>query len=71
LAGLYHDYTREEVYDIFDLDCMFTPQAGTWGLQGIVEIPGRPSDYAFFLTFGQREATHEFDEGITPGGVFP
>lgn len=67
---LYHDYTREEVHDLFDPESTFTPQAGTWGLQGIIEIPDRPHDYVFFVTFGQRQATHEFDEGITLDGVF-
>jgi Domain of unknown function (DUF3883)/Domain of unknown function (DUF3427) len=48
----------------------FTPQAGTWGLQGFVEVPDRPRDYVFFVTFGRKQADHEFDEGITADGVF-
>jgi hypothetical protein len=70
LLVLYYDYTREEVHDLFDPTSQFTPQAGTWGLQGIVEIPRRPRDYVFFVTFGKSQASHEFDEGITPDGVF-
>jgi hypothetical protein len=66
---LYDDYSREEVHNIFDPDSPFTPQAGTWGLQGIVRLPERPGDFVFFVTFGQRQAEHEFDEGITPEGV--
>lgn len=66
---LYEDYTREEVHDIFDPDSKFTPQAGTWGLQGIIQIRERNRDYVFFVTFGQRQAEHEFDEGISPTGV--
>jgi hypothetical protein len=66
---LYHDYTREEVHDLFDPESTFTPQAGTWGLQGIVEIPRRPRDYVFFVTFGKTQAAHEFDEGITHDGI--
>src|SRR5262249_26658128 len=66
---LYEDYSREEVHDIFDPESTFTPQAGTWGLQGFVELPERRGDYAFFVTFGQKQATHEFDEGITSDGV--
>jgi hypothetical protein len=66
---LYEDYTREDVHDIFDPDSTFTPQAGTWGLQGIVKIPGRPRDYVFFVTFGRQQSDHEFDEGITTDGV--
>jgi hypothetical protein len=67
---LYKDYSREEVHDIFDPESTFTPQAGTWGLQGIVELPNRVGDYVFFVTFGQKQAAHEFDEGITVDGVF-
>jgi hypothetical protein len=66
---LYEDYSRKEVHDIFDPDSRFTPQAGTWGLQGIIQIPERPRDYVFFVTFGQTQAEHEFDEGITADGV--
>ena len=39
---LYADYSREEVHAIFSPDTVFTPQAGTWGLQGVVPIPDRP-----------------------------
>jgi len=66
---LHDDYTREEVHDLFDPDSVFTPQAGTWGLQGIVEIPDRPGDFVFFVTFGKSQAAHDFDEGVTRDGV--
>jgi hypothetical protein len=66
---LYADYSREEVHDIFDPDSSFIPQAGTWGLQGIVKVPDRPGDYVFFVSFGQRQSGHEFDEGITTEGA--
>jgi hypothetical protein len=65
----YQHYSRQDVHDIFSPDSTFTPQAGTWGLQGIVQIPGRDSDFVFFVTFGQKQADHVFDEGITPDGV--
>jgi hypothetical protein len=66
---LYEDYSREEVHDIFAPDTAFTPQSGTWGLQGIVPIPNRPGDFVFFVTLGQEQAGHVFDEGITEDGV--
>jgi hypothetical protein len=66
----YRDYSRREVQEIFDPEAKFTPGAGTWGLHGIVRLPGRRHDYVFFVTFGQRQADHEFDEGITSDGVF-
>lgn len=67
--NVYQDYTREEVHNIFDPLSVFIPQAGKWGIPGIIEIPRRPGNYVFFVTFGKRQAKHEFDEGITPDGV--
>lgn len=66
---LHEDYTREEVHGIFSPETTFTPQAGTWGLQGIVPVPDRPNDYVLFVTFGQEQGDHEFDEYITESGV--
>jgi hypothetical protein len=66
---LYSDYSRQDVHDIFSPDTVFTPQAGTWGLQGIVDVPDRPGDYVFFVTFGQAQGDHEFDEFVTEDGV--
>ena len=31
-------YDRKHVHDELSADTKFTPQAGTWGLQGIVKI---------------------------------
>ena len=67
---LYQDYTRDEVHDLFDPTSAFTAQAGTWGLQGIIEIQDRPRDHVFFVTFGKSQAAHQFDEGITRDGIF-
>jgi hypothetical protein len=66
---LWDTYSREEVHGIFSSHTPFTPQAGTWGLQGIVAIPDRPRSYVFFVTFGQRQGDHKFDESITEDGV--
>lgn len=66
---LYQDYSRGEVHDIFAPHSPFTPQSGTWGLHGIIPIPGRPGDFIFFVTFGQQQGDHIFDEGITVDGV--
>lgn len=66
---LYEAYSREEVHGIFAPETLFTPQSGTWGLQGIVSIPDRPGDYVFFVTLGQQQGEHVFDEGITKDGV--
>lgn len=66
---LHREYSREDVHDIFSPETPFTPQAGTWGLQGIVEVPDRKGDYVFFVTFGQSQGSHEFDEFITDEGT--
>jgi Domain of unknown function (DUF3427) len=66
---LYEEYSREEVHNVFSPDTIFTPQAGTWGLQGVVPIPDRPGVWVFFVTFGQTQGEHTFDEGITEDGV--
>lgn len=66
---IYEDYSREDVHSIFSPDTKFTPQAGTWGLQGIVKIPNREGDFVFFVTYGNKQADHEFDESISEDGV--
>ena len=66
---LYHAYFRAQIHAIFAPDTPFTPQAGTWGLQGIIPIPQRSGDFVFFVTFGQHQGAHIFDEGITTEGV--
>jgi hypothetical protein len=66
---LYHSYSRQHVHDIFAPDTPFTLQRGNWGLQGIVAIPNRPGDLVLFVTFGQQQGSHVFDEGITEDGV--
>jgi len=65
----YGDYARREVHDIFEPTTQFTQSAGTWGILGIIELADRPGDFVFFVTFGQRQGSHVFDEGITQSGV--
>lgn len=65
----YHDYTRQDVHDIFAPDTPFTPQSGTWGLHGIVPIPMRAGDFVFFVTFGQSQGDHDFEEFVTESGI--
>lgn len=64
-----YEYTREQVHGIFAPETNFTPQAGTWGLQGIVRVPARHGDWVFFVTFGKQQGDHVFDESITEDGV--
>jgi Domain of unknown function (DUF3427) len=69
ILQLYSDYDRREVHDIFDPDTPFTPQAGTWGLHGIIPIKDRPGDFVLFVTFGQAQGEHNFDEDVSFDGV--
>lgn len=66
---LWDFYSRRDVHGIFSPDTNFTPQSGTWGLQGIVKVPGRDGDFVFFVTFGKSQGDHLFDESITEDGV--
>ena len=66
---LYNEYSRHQVHDIFAPHTTFRPQAGTWGLQGVVRIPDRPDDWVFFVTLGKSQGNYAFDEGITVDGV--
>lgn len=66
---LWETYSRREAHDIFEPGTPFTPQAGTWGLQGIVALRDTPGDYVFFVTFGASQGSHDFDEAISEDGV--
>jgi hypothetical protein len=65
---LYFEYNREAVHDMFDPESPYTPQAGTWGLQGPIELPHRPGSWVFFVTFGKKQGDYEFDEAISTEG---
>lgn len=65
----YRNYTRQQVHDIFAPETRLMPQAGTWGLHGIVPIPRQPGDWVFYVTFGKRQAHHTFQEHISPEGL--
>jgi len=66
---LYADYDRRAIHDVFAPDSTFTPQAGTWGLHGIIKDPRRAGDYVLIVTYGKQEGEHSFDEGISTEGV--
>lgn len=65
---LYDRYSREDVHDIFDAESVFTPQSGRWGITGIVRI-NDTGNRVFFVTFGQSQSGHDFDESISDDGV--
>lgn len=66
---LFDQYSREEVYKIFDGVTPFTIGAGNWGLHRLVKIPKSEQDFVFFVTFGQKQLGHDFDESITEDGI--
>jgi hypothetical protein len=66
---LYNQYNRENVHDIFDSYSPYTSGSGTWGIHGIIKIPNREKDYVFFVTFGQKDLGHAFEEELTEEGV--
>ena len=66
---LWNTYSRSEAHDIFEPQTGFTPQTGTWGLQGIVSLKESPGDYVFFVTFDATQGTHSFVEQISEDGV--
>lgn len=65
----YEKYSRKAIHDVFSPDTKFTPQAGTWGLQGIIRIPGTQHDYIFIVTYGKKQSSHEFDENVDENGI--
>ena len=66
---LWAEYSREQIHSIFSSDTTFTPQAGTWGLHGMVRVPDRPGDWVFLVSLGNQQGEHLFDESITEDGV--
>jgi hypothetical protein len=38
-------------------------------MSGLIEIPGRPGDFVFLVTFGRSQGEHNFDEGVSTEGV--
>jgi hypothetical protein len=66
---LWGDYTRSEIHDIFSPDTEFHPGGGTWGMQGLIRVPQRDGDFVFLVSFGRRQAHHDFEESITEDGV--
>jgi protein-L-isoaspartate O-methyltransferase len=66
---VYHNYSRQQVHDILAPDTPFAPSTGAWGLLGIVPVLRRDGDFAFFVTLGQEQAGHVFEEWISQDGV--
>ena len=65
----FEKYSRKDIHDYFSPNTEFTPGAGYWGISGIIKIPNTLKDYIFLVTYGQKQANHEFEEGIDDNGV--
>ena len=55
---LYERYSREEVRDALDPNANFTPGAGAWGLQGVINISSKFEHFVFFVTYGREQSGH-------------
>lgn len=65
----YNKYSRKDIHDIFSPDADFTSGSGYWGISGIIKVPNTLHDYIFLVTYGQKQAEHEFDEDIDENGI--
>jgi hypothetical protein len=65
----FNEYSRKEIHDIFSPDTSFTAGAGYWGISGIIKVPFTEKDYIFLVTYGQKQADHEFNESIDNNGI--
>jgi Domain of unknown function (DUF3883)/Domain of unknown function (DUF3427) len=66
---LWQTYDRRTVHDIFEPETTFIPQSGSWGLWGIIRLRSAPDDFVFFVTFGQSQSGHDFDESVSEDAV--
>lgn len=65
----FQKYSRKDIHDVFSPETKFTPQAGSWGLHGIIRVPGTEKDYIFLVTFKRKQSGFEFDEEIDENGI--
>lgn len=65
----YNRYSRRQIHDIFSPDTIFYKGTGDWGGKGIIKVPGTNRDYIFLVTYGQKQAGHEFNENIDENGI--
>jgi hypothetical protein len=61
-------YDRKEVAAALAPGYSFQPQVGSWGISGIVRFGAGPN-FVFFVTFGQKQGEHSFDEAVYESGV--
>lgn len=64
----YGAYDREAVATVLEPTYRFQSQRGSWGISGMVRFGVGPN-YVFFVSFGQKQAEHEFDEAVYTNGI--
>jgi len=64
----FHLYDREAIAKHFDSSYSFTAGAGSWGISGIVSVPGS-EDIVFIVTLGEPTEGNPYQDGVTEDGV--
>lgn len=66
---LWEQYDRRDVHTIFRESKPFQPQAGPWGVWGILKLSNHPGDFVFFVTFRASDPKNQFEEHISQSGA--
>ncbi|CAG2132144.1 hypothetical protein LMG31506_00974 [Cupriavidus yeoncheonensis] len=61
-------YDRREIAGVFEPDAKFTPGAGLWGIQGIVETPANSGSFVFIVTLGEPVEGNPYQDALTLDG---
>jgi hypothetical protein len=64
----YAFYDRKLVAAALAPNYKFQAQRGSWGISGIVRFGSGPN-YVFFVSFGQKQSGHDFDEAVYANGI--
>jgi len=64
----YSFYDRQHVASVLAPKYPFKAQRGSWGISAIVRF-GSGANYMFFVSFGQTQAGHDFDEAAYSNGI--
>lgn len=64
----YQKYDRRQSHDILEPETRYTHQAGTWGLQGIIQIKNS-NDFVFFVTQGLVDDNLDYGDILFDNGT--
>lgn len=65
---LLQGYDRQEIARVFEPGAKFTPGAGRWGIQGIVESPPDSGNFVFMVTLGKPVEGNPYQDALTLDG---